>query len=78
MPPKSSSDKPSYKSKLKLDLEKLKNGEVQATKIDLTQIKIKTLANKLGLLGEYVKMYMYLFNSKRYYALNDRTINLLM
>ena len=23
-------------------------------------------------------MYMYLFNSKRYYALNDRTINLLM
>ena len=41
MPPKSSSDKSSYKSKLKLDFEKLKNGEVQAPKVDLTKIKIK-------------------------------------
>ena len=32
MPPKSSSDKSSYKRKPKFDLEKLKNGEVQATK----------------------------------------------
>ena len=30
------------------------------------------------MLSEDVKMYMYLFNSKRYYALSDRTINLLM
>ena len=30
------------------------------------------------MLSEDVKMYMYLFNSKRCYALNDRTINLLM
>ena len=30
------------------------------------------------MLSEDVKMYMYLFASKRYYALNDRTINLLM
>ena len=30
------------------------------------------------MLSEAVKMYMYLFNSKRYYALNDRAINLLM
>ena len=30
------------------------------------------------MLSEDVKMYMYLFNPKRYYALNDRTINLLM
>ena len=78
MPPNKSNDKSAYKSKLKLDLEKLKNGEVQATKVDLTKIKINTLAKKIGLLSEDVKMYMYLFNSKRYYALNDRTINLLM
>ena len=30
------------------------------------------------MLSEDVKTYMYLFTSKRYYALNDRTINLLM
>ena len=30
------------------------------------------------MLSEDVKMYMYLFNSKRYYVLNDRTINLLL
>ena len=78
MPPQSSSDESSYKSKLNPDLEKHKNGEVQATKIGLTKMKIKTLAKKIGLLSEDIKMYMYPFNSKRYYALNDRTINLLM
>ena len=30
------------------------------------------------MLSEDVKMYMYLPTAKRYYALNDRTINLLM
>ena len=30
------------------------------------------------MLSEAVKLYMYLPTSKRYYALNDRTINLLM
>ena len=78
MPPKQPNDKSAYKSKLKLELEKLQNGEVQATKVDLTKIKIKTLAKKIGVLSEDVKMYMYVFSSKRYYALNDRTINLLM
>ena len=78
MPPNKSNDKSAYKSKLKLYLEKLKNGEVQATKVDLTKIKINTLAKKVGALSEDVKMYMYLCNSKRYYALNDRRINLLM
>ena len=78
MPPKSSSDKSSYTKTIKLELEKLTNGEVQATKFDLTKIKINTLAKKIGLLSEDVKMYMYLFNSKRYYAFNDRTSNLLM
>ena len=74
MPPKESE----YKKTINLELEKLKNGEIQGTKVDLTKIKINTLATKIGLLSEDVKMYMYLFNSKRYYALNDRTINLLL
>ena len=30
------------------------------------------------MLSEYVKMYMYLQNAKIYYALDDRTTNLLM
>ena len=32
----------------------------------------------MGVLSEYVKMYMYLSNAERYYALNDRTIGLIM
>ena len=51
---------------------------LKVLKFDLTKIKINTLAKKIGLLSEDVKMYMYLFNSKRYCVLNDRTINLLM
>ena len=78
MPPKKSNDKSAYKSKIKLELEKLKNGEVQHVKVDLTKINLRKLAKRIGVLSEDVKMYMYLFNSKRYYALNDRTINLLM
>ena len=31
-----------------------------------------------NLLSEDVKVYMYIFNSKRYYGLNDRTINIIM
>ena len=73
-----SNDKPAYKSKIKLDLEQLKNGEIQAAKVDLTKIGIKTFAKRIGVLSGDVKMYMYLSNAKRYYALNDRTINLLM
>ena len=74
MPP----NKSSYKNNIKLELEKLKNGGIQAAKVDLTKINIIKLAKRIGVLSEDVKMYMYLFNSKRYYALNDRTINLLM
>ena len=48
MPPKSSSDNISYKKKIKLDLDKLKNGEIKGAKIDLTNIKINTLAQKIG------------------------------
>ena len=78
MPPNKSNDKSAYKSKLMLDLEKLINGEVQNVKVDLTKVSIIKLAQIIGVLSEDVKTYMYLFNSKRYYALNDRTINLLM
>ena len=46
MPPNKSNAKSEYKSKLKLDLERPKNGEVQATKVDLTKINIRKLANK--------------------------------
>ena len=40
MPPKSSNEKSAYKSIIKLDLEKLKNGEIQAAKVDLSKIEI--------------------------------------
>ena len=77
-PPNKSNDKSAHKSQIKLELEKLKNGEIQAAKVDLAKINIIKLAKRIGVLSEDVTMYMYLFNSKRYYALNDRTINLLM
>ena len=78
MPPKSSSDNLSYKKKIKLDLDKLKNGDIQKVKVDLSKINIKKIAKRIGVLSEDVKMYMYLPTTKRYYDLNDRTINLLM
>ena len=46
MPPKSSSDKSSYKKTIKLELEKRKNGEIQSTNVDLTKFKINTLRSK--------------------------------
>ena len=59
MPPK----KPEYTNTINLELDKLKNGDIQKVKVDLTKIKINTLAKKIGVLSEDVKMYMYLFNS---------------
>ena len=44
MPPNKSNDKSAYKSQIKSDLEKFKNGEIQAAKVDLTKINIKSLA----------------------------------
>ena len=35
-------------SKRKLDLEKLKNGQIQHVKVDLTKINIITLATQIG------------------------------
>ena len=75
MPPKSSNDNSAYKSKIKLDLEKLKNNQIQNVKVDLTKVNIKTLASQIGVLSEDVKLYMELLTSDRYCAFNDRTIN---
>ena len=46
MPPNKPNDKSAYKRQIRLELEKLKNGEIQGTKVDLTKIKINTLAKK--------------------------------
>ena len=78
MPPKSSSDNLSYKKNIKLDLYKLKNGDIQKVEVDLSKININKIAKRIGVLSGAVKLYMYLPTAKRYYALNDRTINLLM
>ena len=51
MPPKYPNDNSAYKSKIKLDLEKLKNGQVQHVKVDLTKDNIRTLATQLDLLS---------------------------
>ena len=71
MPPKSSNDNSAYKSKTKLDLEKL-NGKIQHAKIDLTKIRTKTLATQLDLLSNDIRLFMVLPSSNRHYALNDR------
>ena len=60
MPPKSSSDKSPYKGKLKLDLERLKNGEVQATKVDLAKINIRTLAKIIGVKLRCTNLYAFI------------------
>ena len=77
MPPKSSNDNSAYKSNIKLDSEKLKDGQAQTVKVDLTKVNIITLTSQIGVLSEDVKLYMKLLTSNIYYALNDRTINLL-
>ena len=43
----------------------------------MTKVNIIPLTSQIGVLSEDVKLYMKLATSKRYYALNDRTINLL-
>ena len=78
MPPKSPNDNSAYKIKIQLDLEKLKNGQAQHVKVDLTKVNIRTLATQVGVLSEGVEPYMKLLSSKRHDALNDRTINLLL
>ena len=50
MPPKSSSDDLSYKKKIRSDLDKLKNGDIQKVKVDLSKINIKKIAKRIGVL----------------------------
>ena len=76
--PKPSNDVSAYKSKIKLYLGKLKNGQVENVTIDLTKRTTKkTLATQLGLLSNDMKMPMVLPSINRHHALNDRTLNLL-
>ena len=58
MAPKSSNDNSAYTSKIKLYLEKLKNGQVQNVKVDLTKTNIKTLATQHDLLSNDMKLVM--------------------
>ena len=51
--------------------------EKQYKQIQNTKINIKTLSSLIQLLNEDVKLYMNLLTTKRYHALNDRTVNLL-
>ena len=67
-----------YKNRIMLELEKLKNRAIKKVRIDLTKINIKALATRIGVLSDGLKLTMILPSSNRYYALNDRTINLLM
>ena len=61
-----------------LELEKLKNRQIKKIRIDLTKINIRALASRIGVLSEGLILTMILPSSNRYYALHDRTINLLM
>ena len=53
------------------------NHEMQQLRVDLSKLNIKTLSTLIGILSEDVKRYMKLLTANRYYALNDRTINML-
>ena len=73
MPPKSSNDTSAYKSKIKVDLDKLKNDQIQDFKADLTKVNIRTLAEQVSVLSEDVNMCMKLLTPKKHYVLNCRT-----
>ena len=53
MPPNKSNDKSEYKKTIKLELDKLKNGDIQNVKVDLTKV-IRKLAKIIGVLSEDV------------------------
>ena len=72
------SNKNTYRLSVNQHLDKLNNKSIEIFRIDLTNINIKTLATCLGQLSEDVKLFMKLLTAPKYYALNDRTINLLM
>ena len=57
MAPKVQNETP-YKDQIKLNLQRLKQNQIQKVKVDLTKINIKTLATQIGVLSEDVKLYM--------------------
>ena len=67
-----------YKNKIMLELEKLKSRKIKKVRIDLTKTNIRALASRIGVLSDGLKLTMVLPSSNKYYALNDRTVNLLM
>ena len=54
----------SYKAQIKSRLGKLKNDQIQNVKVDLTRIIIKTLAPRIDVLSDDVKLCMMLLTSK--------------
>ena len=62
MPPKRSE----YKNKVSLELDELKNGDIQRVKVDLSKLNIKNLAKRIGVSSGSVKMFMYLPPSDRH------------
>ena len=48
MPPKSSNVKSEYKKTINLELDKLKNGNIQKVKVDLSKININKIAKRIG------------------------------
>ena len=71
-------DKNTYRLSVKENLNKLKNNLIPNLKIDLTTININSLASDLSNVSNDVKLFMKLLTAERHYALNDRTINLLL
>ena len=71
-------DKNTYKDKIKLGFERLKIIAANKIKIDLIKLPMKSLATEIGVLSQDVKLFMILPKTNRHYALNDRTINVLM
>ena len=71
-------DKNTYKYNIKLGFERLKIIAANKIKIDLIKLPMKSLATEIGVLSQDVKLFMILPKTNRHYALNDRTINVLM
>ena len=64
MPPKSSNSNSAKGGEIELDLEKLKNGQIQNVKIDVPNVNTRTLASQVGVLSEDVQLYMKRLTSK--------------
>eukprot|EP00972_Heterocapsa_arctica_P018320 2705595-Heterocapsa_arctica.AAC.1 len=70
-------DSSKYRGEINEKLQQLKTAEVQKVIVDLSKIKMKSLAHDVGVLAEDKKLFMK-FDNGRYYPLNNRTIDLLL